>query len=109
MARLLGSHLEGDDVNVSWFEDGDNITVRYSQDAQPVLDNIAAINAAGGAIALDGMVPKYEFPITLIQAHALERGIPWEKIAYGNEHDDEWPRMARKWSKLTIQQKRKYL
>lgn len=110
MARLLGSHLEGDDVQVDWFDTGDNITIRYSQDAQPVLDRIAAINASGGASSLDGLgTPKYEFPITLIQEHAIERGIAWEKIAYGNEHDDEWPRMARKWSKLTIHQKRRYL
>jgi hypothetical protein len=110
MARLIGSHLEGDDVRVSWFDDGDHIAIRYSQDVQPVLDRVAAINADGGALALDGLgTPKYEFPITLIQEHAIERGIPWEKIAYSNEHDDEWPRMALKWARLTIGQKRKYL
>lgn len=107
--RKIGEHYEGD-VRVSWFDDGDNIRIRYRQDAQPILDAIAAINADGGAPANDGIgAPKYEFPITLIQEHGIERGIPWEKIAYSNEYDSEWPLMAQKWGKLTIQQRRKYL
>jgi hypothetical protein len=109
MPRLIGEHTEGD-VKVSWIDNGDSIGIRYSQDAEPVLDNIAAINASGGAPVNDGLgVAKYEFPITLIQAHAIERGIPWEKIAYSNEYDSEWPLMARKWSKLTFEQRKKYL
>ncbi len=97
------------DVRVSYVDDGDKIGVRYQQDIDQTLDKIAAINAEGGAQTNDGMGRlKYEFPITLLMEHATERGIAWEKLAYSNEHDDEWPRMAAKWSKLSIDQKRTY-
>ena len=109
MARLIGTDYEGD-VRVSFRDDGDRIGIHYEQDIDNTLDKIAAINADGGAQANDGLgVLKYEFPITLIMQHGTERGIPWEAIAYGNDHNDEWPRMAAKWSKLSIEQRRKYL
>jgi len=109
MARIIGEHYEGD-VRVSWIDNGDTIGIRYSQDAQPVLDNVAAINANGGAQSNDGLGPmKYEFPMTLLMEHAIERGIPWEKLAYSNEYDGEWKIMGQKWSKLTVDQKRRYL
>lgn len=109
MARLLGTDYEGD-VRVSYVQDGDDLGIRYSQDITPVLDNIAALNAAGGAPVHDGLgVLKYEFPISLLMEHAIERGISWEKLAYSSEHDEEWPRMASKWSRLTVEQQRRYL
>lgn len=108
MARLIGGHYEGD-VRVSYVDDGDGVSIRYSQDIDNTLDKIAAINAEG-VQANDGIGRlKYEFPITLLMEHATERGIPWEKLAYSNEHDEEWPRMAAKWSKLTVVQRRVYL
>ena len=109
MARIIGEHYEGD-VKVSYVQDGDGFGIRYSQDIDNTLDKIAAINAEGGAQVNDGVGRlKYEFPITLLMEHATERGLSWEKLAYSNEHDDEWPRMAAKWSKLSPQMKRKYL
>ncbi len=109
MARLLGEHYEGD-VRVSHMLESDgSVRLHYSQDIDNTLDKIAAINADGGAQANDGMGSlKYEFPITLLMEHAAERGIAWERLAYSNDHDDEWPRMAAKWSKLTVDQRRKY-
>ena len=108
MARLIGGHYEGD-VRVSYRHDGDSIGVHYEQDIDHTLDKIAAINADGGAQVNDGVgALKYEFPISLIMAHAVERGISWEKLAYSSEHDEEWPRMALKWSKLTVEQQRNY-
>ncbi len=108
MARLIGEHYEGD-VRVSFVDNGDSIGIRYSQDIDHTLDKIAAINADGGAQTNDGVGRlKYEFPISLLMEHALERGIAWEKLAYSNDHDDEWPRMAQKWSKLSVDQKRTY-
>ena len=109
MARLIGTHYEGD-VRVSFRADGDKIGISYEQDIDNTLDKIAAINAEGGAQTNDGVGRlKYEFPISLIMQHGIDRGIPWEKIAYGTGHDDEWPRMAAKWSKLSVEQRRKYL
>lgn len=109
MARLLGVDYEGD-VRVSYVDDGDKIGVRYNQDIDHTLDKIAAINAEGGAQTNDGIGRlKYEFPITLIMEHATERGIPWEKLAYSSEYDSEWPVMATKWSKLTVEQRRRFL
>lgn len=108
MSRLIGEHYEGD-VRVSYVDDGDGIAVRYSQDIDNTLDKIAAVNAEGVQDNEGIGRLKYEFPITLLMEHATERGISWEKLAYSTDHDEEWPRMAAKWSKLTVQQRRKYL
>lgn len=103
MARLVD--YEGD-VQVTYGDDA----VRYSQNIDPVLDKIAAINNAGGNEATEGVGRLlYEFPVTLIMEHALERGIPWEHLAYRTGYDAEWHDMGRKWSKLTVNQRRKYM
>ena len=110
MGRIIGEHYEGD-VKVTYVDEGDGINIRYSQDITPVVDNIAAINADGGAQVNDGIGRlKYEFPITLIMEHAVERGIPFEALAYrAGAYEDEWDAMGKKWSKLSPQMKRKYL
>ncbi len=110
MARILGVDYEGD-VRVSFVESADGeIGIRYSQDIDNTLDHIAAINADGGAQVNDGFgVLKYEFPITLIMEHAMERGLSWEKLAYQAGYDDEWKLMGEKWSKLAPAMKRQYL
>ena len=108
MGRIIGEHYEGD-VKVTYVDEGDGINIRYSQDVTPVLDNIASINADGGARMNDGIGRlKYDFPISLLMKHATQRGISWEKLAYSTEYDSEWKVMGEKWSKLTPEQKRTY-
>jgi len=108
MPRLIGEHYEGD-VRVSMVEAGDGFEVHYSQDITPVIDNIAAINADGGAPMNEGIgVPKYEVPVTVAMAYCEKRGIPWEKFCYTNEYDSEWPKLAQEYTKLVFDAKRKF-
>jgi hypothetical protein len=108
MAKLIGEHFEGD-VRVQWVDDGDNIGVHYKQDISSVIDQVAAVNAAGGAQINDGLgVPKYEVPVTVAMAYCVKRGIPWEKFCYSNDYDSEWPLLAKEYSKLVYDAKTKF-
>lgn len=103
MARLIGQHREGD-VTVRWTEDGEgNLSIAREQDAQSVVDLVAAVNAEG-APTHDGLgKPIGEVPVVAAMAWAEERGIPWEKLLYSNEYDAEFKRFIREHSKLQYQ------
>ena len=109
MGRVIGEHYEGD-VKVTYVQDGDGYAIQYNQDIAPTVDNVAALNADGGAQVNDGVGRLlYDFPITLIMEHATERGIPFEDLAYkAGAYEDEWHAMGRKWGKLSPQMKRQY-
>lgn len=99
MSRLIGRHYEGD-VRVSWHDTGDGITIEYHQDGQSAVDLVAAVNA-DGAPTIDGLgKPLVEVPIVAAQKWAMERGIPWEKLLYSNEFDDQFKRFAQEHSRL---------
>ncbi len=109
-ARLIAEDFEGD-TRIRWYQDGEQITIQHTQDMQPLLDEIASINADGGAPTNDGIgALKYEFPETLIMEHAIERGLSFSKLAFepSKDMDKEWEAMARKWSKLSIERQRQY-
>jgi hypothetical protein len=99
MARLLGEEWQGD-VRVRWWDKGGEITVEYHQDAQNAVDLVAAVNAEG-APTIDGLgKPVIEVPVVAAQEWAARRGIPWEKLLYSNEYDDEFKRFAAEHSRL---------
>lgn len=99
MAKLLGEHWEGD-VRVRWHDNNDQIVIERSQDAQSVIDAVAATNAAG-APTIDGLgKPVAEIPLTVLIDWCTLRGIPWEKMAYGSEYDAEFKQLAAEHSKL---------
>lgn len=88
--RLIGEHWEGD-VRVShYFDDATHqYTVERWQDPQSTVDMVAAVNAEG-ATTIDGLgKPIGEIPVVKAQQWAAERGIPWEKLLYSNEYDDQ--------------------
>ena len=101
MARKIGEHYETNGVKVTWWDNGDDtVTLERSQDAQAAVDLVAAVNAEG-AKTLDGPGrPVLEVPVVEAMAWADKRGIPWEKLLYSNEYDDEFKRFAQEHSKL---------
>lgn len=100
MSKLIGQHYEGD-VRVRWTEDGEgNINVARHQDAQAAVDLVAAVNR-DGAPTHDGLgKPIGEVPIVAAMDWAAQRGIPWEKLLYGNEYDSEFKAFIREHSRL---------
>ncbi len=108
MAHKVGEHWEGD-TKVTWRDDGDTLGIHYQQDITPVLNRIAAMNLDGGTEAKEGLGRLlYEFPVTLIMEHAIERGIPYEGLVNKVGYEDEWHAMGRKWSKLSVDRRRTY-
>ncbi len=108
MAHKIGEHWQGD-TKVTWRDDGDKIGIHYSQNIDPVLDKIARINAEGGMRTQEGQGRLlYEFPVTLIMEHALERGIDYAALVAKVGFEDEWHAMGRKWAKLTVDGQRQY-
>lgn len=106
MARLLGTEREGD-ADVRWYDDGDQIAVHYHQDAQSVVDAVSAANLDGVKTHEGLGRPAFEVPVVAAMAWAQERGIPWEKLLYSNEYDDEFKRFAKEHSRLQYRPERK--
>lgn len=101
MARLVGEHWEGD-VRVRHYVDDatHEYTVERWQDPQSTVDMVAAVNAEG-ARTIDGLgKPVGEIPVVKAQEWATRRGIPWEKLLYSNEYDDELRAFLKEHSKL---------
>ncbi len=102
MARLIGEDWEGD-VRVRHVLEGDALTVEHYQDAQAVVDRVAGMNA-NGMKTLDGLgKPMIEVPVVAAMEWAQKRGIPWEKLLYGNEYDAEFKAFAAEHSRLRFQ------
>jgi hypothetical protein len=107
MPRLIGEHHEANGVKVSYWDNGDgNVTVERSQDAQAALDMVAAVNAEG-APTVDGLgKPVIEVPVVEAMAWCGRRGIPWEKLLYSNEYDDDFKRFAQEYSRLCYENRK---
>jgi hypothetical protein len=101
MARKIGEHFDTNGIKETWWDDGDDkITIQRSDDAQEALDRVAAANL-DGLPTLDGLgKPVIEVPVVEAMAWAERRGIPWEKLLYSNEYDDEFKRFAQAHSRL---------
>lgn len=101
MIHLIGEHWEGD-VRVRWYGDDvtNEVTIERWQDPQAAIDLVAAVNAEG-APTIDGLgKPVVEVPTVVAMAWAEKRGIPWEKLLYSNDYDDEFKRFAAEHAKL---------
>lgn len=101
MPRKIGEHYDANGIRETWWDDGDgNVTVQRHQDAQSAVDMVAAVNAEG-ARTIDGLGrPVVEVPVVEAMAWCERRGIPWEKLLYSNEYDDEFKRFAQEYTKL---------
>jgi len=99
MSRLIGEHNEGD-VRVRFHEQGDELIVERQQDAQPVLDMVAAVNSEG-APTIDGLgKPVCDVPTIIWVDWCLKRGLDWEKLFSTDELDAEFKRCAAAHSRL---------
>lgn len=84
------------------------VTVSRSQDVQSAVDMVQAVNADGGVRSQDGLgLPVAEVPVIVAMEWAEKRGIPWEKLLYTNEYDDQFKRFCREHSKLQYQNARR--
>jgi len=104
MARLIGEHWEGD-VRVRWYGDDatNEVTVERWQDPQAALDMVAQVNSEGPP-TIDGLgKPVVDVPVVVAMKFCADRGIPWERLLYSNDYDDEFRRFAFEHSKLTYQ------
>jgi hypothetical protein len=101
MAKLIGKKTDANGIVEQWFDNGDDtITVQRSDDAQEALDRVARANL-DGLPTIDGLgKPVIEVPLVEAMAWAEKRGIPWEKLLYSNEYDDQFKRFAQDYSKL---------
>lgn len=102
MSRLIGEHWEND-VRVRYVQQGDELTVEHSQDAQAVVDRVAGMNSHG-VKTLDGLgKPIAEIPVVTAMAWAAKRGIPWEKLLYSNDYDSEFKAFIAEHRKLQFE------
>ena len=88
--RLIGEHWEGDVRVRHYFDDAAHeYKVERWQRPQVTLDKVAAVNSEGPT-TIDGLgKPIGEIPVVKAMEWAQQRGIPWEKLLYSNEYDDE--------------------
>lgn len=80
----------------------DTVTVRRTQDVEGVLDAVHAEHVETGGNMIDGVGRKVgEIPMVVLIDYCAARGIPWERMAYGSEYDDELKRLIRTYTKLS--------
>lgn len=101
MARLLYETWEGDVRVRTYYDDTTHeVSIERHQDVQNVIDMVSEVNA-DGAPTIDGLgKPVLEIPVNVAIEWAGKRGIPWEKLLYGNEYDNEFKLFAREYSRL---------
>ncbi len=104
MPRKVGEHYDSNGIRETWWDNGDgNVTIQRHDDAQAAIDMVAAVNSEG-APTIDGLgKPIAEIPLVTAMAWAEQRGIPWEKLLYSNEYDDEFRRFIKEHQKLAYQ------
>ncbi len=106
MAKILTKDV-ADGVTETFEIDGDTVGVRHTQDAEPIIDYVAAANV-GGVHEVPGLgVPSFEVPITVAMEFCRKRGIPWERFLYSNEYDSEWIKFGQEYSRLRYQAQKK--
>jgi hypothetical protein len=106
MTKILTKDV-ADGVTETFELDGDNIAVRHTQDAEPIMDYVAAANL-GGVHEVPGLgVPSFEVPITVAMEFCRKRGIPWERFLYTQEYDREWVKFGQEYSRLAYKPQKK--
>ena len=99
MSRIIGEHYEGD-VRVRYVQQGEELTVERSQDAQAVVERVAGMNSHGMK-TLDGLgKPVAEVPLVAMMDWCAMRGIPWERMAYSNDYDKEFKQFVAEHTRL---------
>lgn len=109
MAKPLFTERVGN-LAETWEYDlgSDTVIVRREQDAQGIIDHVAARNLEG-VTAIDGLgLPQCEVPIAVAIDFCQRRGIPWEKFLYTNDYDDEWGRFLTEHPNLAYRPVKKY-
>src|SRR5690349_13634120 len=108
MPQLIGQDYDSLGILEQWFDNGDGtVSVRRADDAQGAVDLVAAMNA-DGVDTVDGLGrPAFEIPIVLAMHWAEQRGIPWDKLLYSNEYDDDFKKFGQEYSRLRYEAKRK--
>ncbi len=100
MSRILADITDDVTETVTLDETDFTVAVRRSQDVEPIMDRVAAMNASG-LNDVEGLGrPQFEVPITVAIEFCERRGIPWEKFLYTNEYDSEWLRFGQEYSRL---------
>jgi hypothetical protein len=101
MTRKIGQHFDANGILEQWFDNDDGtVSVKRTDDAQEALDRVSAANL-DGLPTIDGLgKPVAEVPVVAAMAWAEGRGIPWEKLLYSNDYDDEFKRFCHEHSRL---------
>lgn len=105
MGRHLVSETWENDIRVrTWYDDTDDqVTYERSQDVQNVVDMVAASNLHGN-MTVDGLgKPIGEIPVATAIDWCAQRGIPWEKMLYTNEYDDQMRMFIREHKRLAYE------
>lgn len=103
MKRMIYEDRQAGGVLARTFYDDvtHDVTVEHVQDAQAAVDIVQAVNASGGAPTNEGLGRMIlEVPVVLAMNWAEARGIPWEKLLYSNDYDDEFKRFGQEYTRL---------
>lgn len=101
MSRILTTDVaEGVTETFEYDDSTDTVTVRRTQEVDPILDHVAA-----KASITNGKGQTFwhvaETPITVAIEWAKQRGIPWKEFCYTNRYQAEWNRMILEQTKLS--------
>lgn len=97
MAKILTSDNASGVVETFEYDETDHVVgVRHTQDVEPFLDHIAAVNQVG-VNEVEGLgLMSYDVPVGVAIQWARERGIAnWEELAFSKKYEDEWLRLCR--------------
>jgi hypothetical protein len=84
------------------------VGVRHTQDVEPFLDYVAAVNQEG-VNEVEGLgVMAYDIPVGVAIQWARERGIAnWEELAFSKKYEDEWLRLCKSHPKFAYRPAKK--
>ena len=96
MAKILTRDDANGVVETFEYDETDHVVgVRHTQDVEPFLDHIAAVNQEG-VREVEGLgLMSYDVPVGVAIQWASERGVAWEVLAFSKEYEDEWLRLCK--------------
>jgi len=84
------------------------VTVRRTEDVQPIMDAVAKANL-NGTTEIPGVGRLVaEVPITLAMQFCEGRGIPWEKFMYTSDYDAEFKRFIAEHQRIAYTHAKKF-
>lgn len=104
MAKIVHTDTAQDVTETFAVDHDGTVAVRRAQDVEPTIDAIARANLDGvtEVPGLGRLVA--EVPITVAIEFCEQRGIPWERFMYRNEHDAEFKRFIADRAKFQYRQ-----